>query len=517
MQIRISQNIQQEANRLAIRVGEQLDLAGMDQAGIDAAAQRARAANLESGFVLDLQNTTTQPVLSVLQNRALREYILGVSLSRNSSGGTWDNRQALTDLLRLRAEKARLLGYGNYAEFVLEEQTAGTPAAVNQRLRRMVVPAMANVRQEAEKLQGLAESQGENITLSAWDWDYWSEQLRQQTYQYDSSLLRPYLELESVRSKGLFFTAQRLYGLEFRERPDLPVYHPDVRVYEVLDSVGTTLGLFLADYYQRPSKRGGAWNSSYVSQSGLLGTQPVVANHLNIPKPVAGEPTLLTLTEVETLFHEFGHALHVLFSNVQYPYFAGTRVPRDFVEFPSQVNEMWVVWPEVLANYAVHYRTGEPMPQDLLAQVLASRKFNQGYATTEYLAAAILDMALHELTPEQVPDAAGIMDFEARVLAEAGIDTRLVPPRYRATYFNHIMGGYAAGYYSYTWAEVLDADAEQWFNENGGLTRDNGSHFRRTLLSRGGSADAMTLYREFSGREPRLEPLLERRGLLAQD
>jgi peptidyl-dipeptidase Dcp len=316
-----------------------------------------------------------------------------------------------------------------------------------------------------------------------------------------------------VLEKGVFHAASRLYGLGFRRRTDLPVYHPDVWVYDVFDADGRPLAIFIADMYARKSKRGGAWMNSYVSQSSLLGLQPVVANHLNIPKPPAGEPTLLTWDEVVTTFHEFGHALHGLFSRVKYPYFSGTSVPRDFVEFPSQVNEMWADWPEVLKNYAVHHDTGEPMPQALLDKVIAASKFNQGFATTEYLAAALLDQRWHQLPAAQVPDADKVLDFEAAALKAEGVDLAAVPPRYRTTYFSHIMGGYQAGYYAYIWSEVLDADTQEWFKANGGLTRANGDRFRAMLLSRGGSVDAMTLYREFAGREPRIEPLLEQRGL----
>src|SRR5690606_25427567 len=304
-------------------------------------------------------------------------------------------------------------------------------------------------------------------------------------------------------------------GLTFKRRTDLPVYHPDVWVYEVADADGKPLALFIADMYARKSKRGGAWMNAYVSQSSLLGLAPVVANHLNIPKPPAGEPTLLTWDEVITAFHEFGHALHGMFSNVKYPYFSGTNVPRDFVEFPSQVNEMWADWPEVLKNYAVHYRTGEPIPQALLAKVIASQKFNQGFATTEYLAAALLDQRWHQLPASEVPQADDVLQFEAAALKAEGVDFEPVPPRYRTTYFSHIMGGYQAGYYAYIWSEVLDADTQKWFEENGGLSRANGQRFRDMLLSRGGSVDAMTLYRGFAGREPAIEPLLEKRGLSA--
>src|SRR5690606_7348583 len=311
--------------------------------------------------------------------------------------------------------------------------------------------------------------------------------------------LRPYFELNRVLHDGVFFAAEKLFGLRFVERTDLPVYHPDVRVWEVREEDGRAIGLFLGDFYARPSKRGGAWMSSYQSQSKLLGHQPIIANHLNVPKPPEGEPTLLTYDEANTLFHEFGHALHGLLSDVTYPRFSGTRVPRDFVEFPSQVNEMWLEWPEVLQNFARHHETGEPMPAALLEQVLASQKFNQGYATTEYLAASFLDQAWHQLAPDEVPDAAGVLEFEASALQRAGLALETVPPRYRSTYFSHIFsGGYSSGYYAYIWAEVLDADAVEWFRTHGGLTRANGDHYRKTVLSRGGSTEAMNLYRNFA-------------------
>ena len=407
-----------------------------------------------------------------------------------------------------------MLGYPNHAAFSLDEQTAQTVGAVNERLASLTPPAVANARREAGDLQMMAEATGVELTVAAWDWSYYTEKVRADRYAFDGSQLRPYFEIDAVIENGVFFAANRLYGLTFTERPDLPVYHSDVRVWEVFESDGAPLGLFLGDYYARPSKRGGAWMNAYVSQSHLLGTSPVVANHLNIPKPPAGEPTLLTFDEVETMFHEFGHALHGFFSDVKYPYFAGTAVPRDFVEYPSQVNEMWATWPEVLRNYAVHYETGESMPTELLERVLATQAFNQGFATTEYLAASLLDQAWHQLTTDEVPDAADVERFEATALAAAGVSLETVPPRYRSTYFSHIWSsGYSAGYYSYIWSEVLDADSVEWFKENGGLTRDNGEHFRQTLLSKGGSVEALELYRMFRGADPDVRPLLVRRGL----
>ncbi len=396
----------------------------------------------------------------------------------------------------------------------MAKQTAQTVEAVQQRLADLIPRAVANAERELAELQAQLQADGVDFQLAAWDWAYYAEKVRQQKFSFDESQLRPYFELDNVLQKGVFFAANQIYGISFKERDDLPVYQEDVRVFEVSDADGSTLAFFLFDPYARPSKRGGAWMNDYVAQSALLETQPIVANHQNIPKPPAGEPTLLTFDEVTTMFHEFGHALHGMFSNVTYPSFSGTNVPRDFVEYPSQVNEMWSTWPEVLKNYAVHYQTGEPMPTELLDKVLASQKYGQGFATSEYLMAALIDMALHVLPPEQVPTADELLQFEADALTAAGANMDMLPPRYRYTYFSHIMGGYSAGYYSYIWSEVLDADTVEWFKENGGMTRANGQHFRDTLLSRGGSAEALSLFRDFRGRDASVEPLLERRGLI---
>ncbi len=508
-----SQNVLSEVNDLAIVVDSREELTGLDPALITAAGVEAQSRGLEGKFVIPLLNTSGQPALSSLQNRALRERIHTTSLSRGSRAGEFDNREILSRVLRLRAERAQLLGYANHAEYILEDQTAATVAAVNQRLEELAPPAVANAIREARDLQQMIVDDGESFELASWDWQFYSEKLRVARYEFDESQLRPYFELDNVLQKGVFFAAEKLYGITFKERMDLPVYQEDVRVFEVYDATGITLAIFMADFYARPSKRGGAWMNAYVSQNHLMSTQPIVANHLNITKPPEGEPTLLTFDEVTTMFHEFGHALHGMFSNVEYPYFSGTSVPRDFVEYPSQVNEMWATWPEVLANYARHYATGEAMPAELLDKVLSTQKFNQGFATTEYLAASIIDQALHQLAPEDVPSSEQIMQFEADALEAAGIALAAVPPRYRSTYFSHIMGGYSAGYYSYIWSEVLDADSVEWFKENGGLSRTNGDHFRQTLLSRGGSEDAMVLFRNFRGRDADIAPLLERRGL----
>ena len=438
---------------------------------------------------------------------------MAVSLARNSHGGPYDNRPVVTKIALLRAQRANLLGYPNHAAYQLEEQTAGDLPTVNKLLADLAAPAVANARKEAAEMQTLIDrDEGPGHPLTAADWSFYSERVRKARYSFDESQLRPYFELNRFLTDGVFYAANKFYGVTFHERFDLPVYQSDVRVWDVLDADGKPLALFIGDYYARPSKRGGAWMNEYVNQSGLLGEHPVVANHLNIPKPADGGPTLLTLDEARTMFHEFGHALHGMFSNVKYPRFAGTNVPRDFVEYPSQVNEMWRDWPEVLQNYAKHYQTGAPLPKELLDKVLAAERFNQGFKTTEYLAATLLDQAYHQLKPEEVPT--DPLAFEAAALKRVGLDFAPVPPRYRSTYFSHsFSGGYSAGYYSYIWSEVLDADSVEWIKRHGGLTRENGDRFRRTLLSRGGSEEALTLFKDFTGAPPDVAPLLQRRGL----
>lgn len=508
-----SQNVLEEVNAAALVINDVRELDGLTATQIAAAADEARARGLSNKYVLSLLNTTGQPFESQLRNRDVRRRLHEASVSRGSRGGKYDNREIISKTIKLRAERARLLGYPVFAAYALEDQTAHTPEAVNELLAALAPPAVLNAKREAEALQAMIDAEGGGFTLEPWDWSYYAERVRAAKYTFDASRLKPYLELTNVLEKGVFFAARQLYGLTFERRTDLPVYHPDVRVYEVFDANGEPLALFTVDVYARKSKQGGAWMSSYVRQSKLMGHRPAVSNTLNVPKPPEGEPTLLTWDEVITAFHEFGHALHGMFSNVTYPYFSGTAVPRDFVEFPSQNNEMWAVWPSVLANYARHYETSEPMPQELLDKVLSGQKFNQGFATTEYLAAAILDQRWHQLRVEDVPRAEEVLEFEQAALREGGIAFRPVPPRYHSTYFSHIMGGYAAGYYAYIWAEVLDANTVEWFKKNGGPTRENGEHFRKTVLSRGGSAEATELFRQFAGREPAIGPLLEKRGL----
>ncbi len=513
LQTKFSQNVLKEKNAESIVVDKKADLDGLTPNEIAAASAAAKEEKKEGKFVLPLQNTTQQPALTSLKNRALRERIMKVSLARNSHGGEFDNRQVVLQMVKLRAERAQLLGYASHAAYQLEDQTAKNVETVNQLLAQLAPPSIANARQEAADLQKLIDQEQGNFQLASWDWAYYSDKLRQSRYDFDESQIKPYFELNHVLIDGVFYAATQLYGITFKERKDLPVYQPDVRVFDVSDKDGKPLAIFLADYYARPSKRGGAWMNEYVNQSELLGTKPVVANHLNIPKPEAGQPTLLTYDEVRTAFHEFGHALHGMFSHVKYPRFSGTSVPRDFVEYPSQVNEMWATWPSVLAHYAKHYKTGKPMPKELLDKVIeAEEKFDQGFKITEYLEATLLDQAWYQLKPDQVPD--DVLGFENSALEKAGVKFDPVPPRYRTPYFSHAFaGGYSAGYYSYIWSEELDADSVEWFKQHGGLKRENGDHFRDTLLSRGGSKDAMKLFHDFTGRDPWIEPLLKRRGL----
>jgi peptidyl-dipeptidase Dcp len=515
LQTQFSQNVLREVAASGLVVDTRAELAGMSDAAIDAAAAEAKKRGKDGKFVVVLGNTTGQAPLTVLTDRAVRERLMAASLARGSRGGDFDNRNVVLRLAKLRAERATLLGYPNFAAYSLTDQTAKTTTAVNKLLAELAKPAIANAHKEAAEIQKVIDAGKGGFQADAADWDFYTDKVRAAKYSFDENQLKPYFELNSVLTNGVFFAAGKLYGISFKERHDLPVYDPDVRVFDVFDANGKQLAIFIADMYARGNKKGGAWMNEYVSQSTLMGTHPVVANHLNIPKPPAGEPTLLTYDEVKTAFHEFGHALHGMFSNVKYPRFAGTTVPRDFVEYPSQVNEMWAVWPEVLANYAKHYKTGAPIPKELLDKVLAAKKFNQGFITSEYLAASLLDQRWHQLTPAQIPT--DVVAFETSALKEGGVDFPLVPPRYRTTYFSHTFsGGYSAGYYGYLWAEKLDADTVEWFKENGGLLRKNGDAFRKALLSRGGTMDAMDMFHNFRGRDPIIQPLLERRGLTAE-
>src|SRR5947209_160283 len=515
LQTQFEQNVLKERNASSVVVDHKEQLVGLTSDQMAGVVAAAKAEHKEGKFVIQLQNTTGQPLLGSLQDRHLREQIMQTSLSRNSKGGEFDTRDIVLRTAQLRADKAKLLGYANWAAYQLEDQTAHDVPTVNRLLAHLAPPAVGNAKREAADMQKIVDEEKGGFQISACDWDFYSEKVRKAKYDFDESEVRPYYELNHVIVDGVFFAANKEYGLTFKERHDLPVYEPDVRVWEVFDRDGKPLAIFIGDYYARASKRGGAWMNAYVPQNDLFGAKPVVANHLNIPKPPPGEPTLLTQDEVRTAFHEFGHALHGMFSNVKYPRFSGTSVPRDFVEYPSQVNEMWATWPEVLANYAKHYKTGEPIPQALLDKIKAAGKFNQGFKTTEYLSASLLDQAWHQLNPPDVPRHA--VAFEAQALHKAGVDFPPVPPRYRSCYFSHAFaGGYSAGYYSYLWSEELDADTVEWFKQNGGLKRENGDKFRAGLLSRGGSADALSLFKNVVGRDPYIEPLLKRRGLEAR-
>lgn len=514
LQTQFAKNVLKEVGNSAIVVDDRKLLDGMSDDAIAAAAQTAKDKKMDGKYVIALQNTSGQPALSSLKDRDLRTRIMDTSLARNSHGGEFDNREAVSKITRLRAERAVLLGYPNHAAYALEDATAKTPEAVNKLLEQLAPPAVANARKEGAEIQKMIDAQKGGFQLTAADWSFYSDQVRKAKYDLDQSELRPYFEMDNVLQKGVFYAATKLYGITFKERTDLPKYHPDTRVFEVFNADGSHLALFIVDWYARSNKRGGAWMNAYVRQNELLGTTPIVANHLNIPKPPDGQPTLLTFDETNTAFHEFGHALHGMFSHVKYPRFSGTSVPRDFVEYPSQVNEMWATWPSILENYAIHYKTGERIPQKLVDKVLAAEQFNQGFATTEYLGSAMLDQAYHQIPASKAPSADQVLAFEAAALKKAGLDYAPVPPRYRSTYFSHTFaGGYSAGYYAYIWSEVLDADSVKWFKEHGGLTRANGDHFRKTLLSKGGSVDAMQLFRDFSGGDPDVQPLLIRRGL----
>ena len=507
-----SQNVLKEINASAVVVATREELDGLAENDIQAATNAAKARGLAGKYLITLQNTSGQPFTATLTNRALRQQLMDASLARGSLGGKYDNRPVFLSLIRLRAERAQLLGYAHHAAYQLEDETAKTPAAVNKLLADLAPAAVANARKEAADLQGLVDQKKGGFALGPQDWAYYTEQLRKARYSFDEAQVRPYFELDSVLTNGVFYAASKLYGLSFKERKDLPVYHPSVRVFEVFDADEKPLALFLADMYARSNKQGGAWMNEYMSQSTLMGTLPVVGNHMNISPPPEGQPTLMTWDEVRTAFHEFGHALHGIFSKVRYPRFAGTNVPRDFVEYPSQVNEMWAIWPEVLQNYTRHYQTDAPMPQALVDKLTATATFNQGFAVTEYLAASLLDQRWHQLTPAQIPR--DVLAFEAAALRGAGVDFKPVPPRYRSTYFSHSAGGYSAGYYAYLWSEVLDADTVEWFKENGGLTRKNGDWFRRNVLSVGGSKDAVQAFRTFRGRDADVQPLLVKRGLV---
>jgi peptidyl-dipeptidase Dcp len=494
----------------ALVLDDRLQLKGLSEAEVAASAEAAKERGLAGKYLIVLQNTTQQPALVSLADRGVRQRLFDASIHRADRGDTNDTRSIVRRLAALRIERANLLGFPTFAGFALDNQMARTPDAAIGLVSQLVPPATRKARAEAAKMQALIDRQNGGFRLAPWDWQYYAERVRQAEYNLDEDQLKPYLSLDRVLQDGVFFAATRLYGITFKERKDLPVYHPDVRVFEVFDRDGTSMALFYADYFKRDNKGGGAWMDTFVDPSGLRGTKPVVYNVANFTKPAPGRLALLTFADVTTMFHEFGHALHGLFAHVQYPILLNT--PRDFVEFPSQINEHWALEPEVFAKYARHYQTGAPMPQDLVERIKRSRTFNQGYATTEYLAAALLDLAWHTL-PGKTPDQ-DVESFERQALARYHVDLPEVPPRYRTPYFAHIWeGGYPASYYAYLWSEVLDHDAYAWFTEHGGMTRENGQRYRDMILSRGSTEDVGALYREFRGRDPSIKPLLKERGL----
>lgn len=503
-----SQNVLKSFKEDVVLVTDKSELAGLSDAEIASLAAAAKKAGKE-GYMITLVNTTQQPILSSLENRKLRERIFKASTTRAQN----TNGPIIIKETNLRAQKAALLGYKDWASYVMNTRMAKTTENVYGILDDLAPKAVNKAKAEAAEIQKVIDASGETFTVQPWDWAFYSEKVRQAKYDLDPALVKPYFEMQSVIHNGLFFAMEKLYGITFKERKDLPLYHEDVMAFEVFNADGSSIGLFYMDPYAREGKRGGAWMSAYVSQSGLKGTKPVIYNAQNIPKPADGQPTLMTFDEVTTMFHEFGHAAHGLFSDVKYPSLAGTATARDFVEFPSQANEDWNIEPTVLANYAKHYKTGEPIPKELLDKVLESQNFNQGFGTTEYLAAALLDMEWHSFgVDKKITD---VQKFEHDALEKHGIAYYPVPPRYKSCYFSHTFaGGYSAGYYAYLWTEVFAADAFAHMTKQGGLTRDNGDSFRKEILSKGNSRDLMQSYIEFRGQKPTTDALLKRRGLV---
>ena len=512
------QNLLKARKDGAVVVSDRAELDGMPPEEIEAAAAAAKVRGEAGKWLIALQNTTVQPALAHLKNRELRRRVALASAARGD-GGSDDSTALIAEIVKLRVRRANLLGYPSHAAYELADENAGTPAAVNTMLRRIAPVALEAAKREAAEIQGLIDAQAKAagrkpFPLESFDWAFYSEQVRKARFDFDEAEVKPYFELEHVMRDGLFYAAHELYGLTFKERTDLPSYRPDVRTFEVDDADGSPLALFIADYYARDNKQGGAWMGTYVDQSKLFGEKPVVVNNLNLAKPAPGRPVLMSFDEVTGMFHEFGHALHGMLSNVEYPSLSGTSVERDFVEYPSQFNEMWAREPAVLAHYARDYRNDAPMPKALLDKVLAAARFNQGFETFEYVAAAMLDQSWHQIPVERAPAAAGVMAFEAAALKADGADYAPIPPRYHSPYFSHIFAsGYSAGYYAYLWSEVLARDSGSWFHAHGGLTRANGDTFRAKILSRGHSRETKALFADFYGGPPDIGPLLEYRGL----
>lgn len=496
----------------ALVVDDKAELDGLSDAEIDAAATLAKANGHEGKWQIALRNTTQQPLLSTLTNRSTRQKLFEASWNRAEKGDANDTRKISSRLAQLRAQKAKLMGFPNYAAWKLQDQMAKTPEAVEEFLEKLITETLKKAQEEANDIQSLINAQQDTFSLEPWDWDFYAEQVRKAKYDLDESQVKPYFVLDSVLENGVFYAANQLYGISFKERDEIPVYHPDVRVFEVFDHDGTAMGLFFSDFFARDNKNGGAWMGNLVEQSFLLNHKPVIYNVCNFSKPADGQPALLSFDDVITMFHEFGHALHGLFASQKHPSLSGTNTPRDFVEFPSQFNEHWASYPAVLTHYAKHYQTGEVIPQSLIDKIRNAATFNQGYAFGEYLAAAGLDLQWHTLAADMPPQ--DVEAFQAQALKKIGMSLAYIPPRYRTSYFSHIWGGgYAAGYYAYSWAEMLDDDAYAWFGENGGLSRKNGQYFREKILSKGNTEDFGDLYRAFRGKDADIGPLLESRGL----
>jgi peptidyl-dipeptidase Dcp len=511
-----SENVLTTTRERAVVIDSAEELAGMSEGAIRAAAEAADERGHEGKYLLTLTNTTRQPVTASLDNRETRRKVWEASAYRGlGKDGHIDNQPLILEIAELRAERAELLGYDNFAAYRLDAQMASTPDAATEILVNMLPAVKENTRAEAELIRSMMQDDGIEGEIQPWDWEYYAEKVREAEYNVDPDEIKAYFELDSVLKNGVFFAMEKQYGVTFEERYDLPVYHPDVRTFNVFNADGSQIGLFYADYFARDGKRGGAWMNSFVVQNDMRGFKPVIVNVMNIPKPVEGEPALVSLDNVMTMFHEMGHAVHGLFSDVTYPSVAGTSTPRDFVEFPSTYQEDWAIEPVILENYALHYETGELIPQALLDRFLEAQKFNQGFDTFEYLAAALLDMDWHTLSSGEIPS--DVEQYEADVLAKYGINWDYVPPRYKSGYFNHVWpGGYAASYYAYLWSEVLAADAFAYVNEQGGIDSEAATRYREQILSQGGSEDPMTLYVNFRGQEPGVEALLRRRGLVTE-
>ncbi|ADX68729.1 Peptidyl-dipeptidase dcp [Weeksella virosa] len=489
------------------------ELDGLSADDIAAAANDAKKAGFDGKYLLALQNTTQQPLLQNMKNRASREKLFKASWTRAEKGDANDTRETIEQLAKLRLEKAQLFGKKNFAEWKLQDQMAKTPEAAFGLMKQLAKPAVETAKKEAAEIQSLIDQQKGNFKLEPWDWNFYAEQVRKAKYDLDENEIKPYFELKTVLEKGVFFAAEKFYGITFKQRTDLPVYHPDVVVYEVFDHDGKSMALYYLDFYTRNNKSGGAWMNNFVEQSHLLGQKPVITNVFNYQKPADGKPSLISFDDVTTMFHEFGHTLHGLFANQDYVSLSGTNVPRDFVEFPSQINEHFALEAEVLKNYAVHYQTKKVMPQALVDKIKKASNFNQGYATTELVAAALLDMTYHTVSKTQ--DFAPVLEFEKQALLSNGVALSQVPPRYHSPYFAHVWGGgYSAAYYAYIWSETLDSDAWEWIKANGGMTRENGDRFRKYILSIGNTKDLNRTFEEFTGRKASIEPLLRTRGFI---